>query len=529
MDLTLARSIYERAIAVKKSKNAATAESISNEYLAFQAVNPYLPYVAPFIALNHYGSIIKLLDSEGEKTIDSIINALKPLFLDSNGNDFFIGKIPKDAGLKNFDTIKISKNQETVRHIEKENAERKKNKELSLFLDSILKEAYFSETEWLEFKTNFSIEGYEYLGRIFSSLSNTARLYNLQFAYLIYGIYEPKKEISGTNLNTESKAWQKIEQELRQRFNPSIKYEILEFNYNENPQQHIVIFKIYAASDKPVAYRGESFFRRGDKTVALKDFPNHLNFFSNSKKQTVINNNITIIIQKPQVIFNIKIENSNNNINGSPNTNIGSNNQIDINSKESNIKWLVTLLVPIIALLFGDGIYIKYCSNAETKTIVSSSSTNTLNYSSEATCANHDSNEINSNYPSDSVKATLSDTINRLKKDTLLLVRKDTVIVIQKDTITNNLKNISLINEACVLYHDAKSIYPDGVHIAGDVESLANSFNKFAKKIKSDKIELCSKFDDGLGTLTECGRKILKTVKRELEIYIRNNKINCNQ
>jgi len=539
MDLSIAKSIYEYAKVVKNNKVVSDAERVIEEYSVFQRDNPSLPYIAPFCGLDHTGPIIKILTHHGEDKINAIIDALEPLIPKLNDDEYLIGKATIRSGaLKGPVTIKIPKNQESVRQIEKQNEERNKTKELSLFLDSILKEANFRETEWLEFKTNYSRIESERLGRILSGLSNTASVKNVQYAYLIYGINEPKREISGTNFNTESNAWKNIELELRQSFNPSIKYEILEFNYNENPQQHIVIFKIYAAGGEPVAYCGVPFFRKDDKTIPLKDYPDLLKNISNSASQQPIDNNIIVIIQQPKFIFNINSgnttidsnnTNSNNNIDNSPNTNIGSNNQIEVNSKESNIKWLVTFLVSIMALLFGDGIYIKYCSNTETKTIVSSSSTDALNYSSEATYANHDSNEINSNHPTDSVKGILSDTINHLKKDTLLLVRKDTVIVIQKDTTINNLKNISLINEACVLYHDAKSIYPDGVHIAGDVESLANSFNKFAKKIKNDKIELCNTFDDGIGTLTECGRKILKTVKRELEIYIRNNQINCNQ
>ena len=85
MDLSIARSIYERAKAVKRSKNAADAEIVSNEYQAFQIANPYLPYVAPYVALNHYGSKIKILSSDDEVIIDAIIAALRPLFLDSNG------------------------------------------------------------------------------------------------------------------------------------------------------------------------------------------------------------------------------------------------------------------------------------------------------------------------------------------------------------------------------------------------------------------------------------------------------------
>ena len=525
MDLSKAKSIYNRAIAVKISRNTAEAEAVSSEYLAFQKENPDLPRVE-FIPFNYDGSIIQPSSPKWADPINRIIKALEPYVCKPNDDEFYTAEIPEDIGLlKGPFTMEISRNQESVRRIEKKNLEIKRTLELSQFLDSILKEAKFMETEWLEFKTIFLRDRYDYLGRIFSSLSNTARLYNLRYAYLIYGINELKREISGTNFNTSSNTWQVIEQELHQRFTPSIKFEILEFNYNDDPQKHIVVFRIHAASDSPITYCGQSFIRHGDRTVPLNNFPNYQNVFLNSTQQTVVNNNITIIIQNPQIIFNINAGNtninsnnnvnSNNNIDDSPNTNIGSNNQTttlkesDYNSNKLDIKWIIGIIIAIIAIPFS-GFAVKSC-NSDEKNMAANSATignqnNQLNQHSQIIINGNNNTITNSN----NAKTVNNQTYNS-----------------SVETSTQSIVSDSTMNELCLLYSRAIAI-KTGKFQAGILTALMDDFNTFARKYTLDEVKPCIKIDAGAGRINKCGVDRLEKIKHRLNVFKMNHKINCN-
>lgn len=523
MDLSIARSIYERAKAVKRSKNAADAEIVSNEYQAFQIANPYLPYVAPYVALNHYGSKIKILSSDDEVIIDAIIAALRPLFLDSNGNDFFIGKLHKDVGcLKAPITMKILKNQESVRCIEKQYLEKTKTKELSLFLDSILKEAKFMETEWLEFKTILLKDRYDYLGKIFSSLSNTARLYNLQYAYLIYGINEPKREISGTNFSTSSNIWQVIEQELHQRFTPSIKFEILEFNYNDDSQKHIVIFRIHAASDTPISYCGNVFVRKGDSTVLVGKKAHFTTIKTDSSPQhSALDNSESEIIQKTPFFLELKISAG-----------------ITIDLKVMSDKRPLLILVALVVITIG---FIKKCYIDEKNVDAISVSVNLQNKSSEQgkqiynVIYGDNNNIFNSNGDGNKQVAEKKIDNNNAGGDSDVenpTIAQSSSSVQEESSSSMIKKRIKLDLDdrrtVCTLYEGADTIVIHSMYAAGLLNSLIADYNDFAVdnglKTYENNYE---KYDNGGGSINNYGVSIHSSIKRTLKNIIDSNKMKC--
>ena len=486
MDISLAKSIYKRAIATKNNKSATEAEKVSNYYTAFQIENPNLPYVAPFYALNYSGNKIELLDSEGENTINNIIDALQPFVPKFNEDEYITAKVTMISGaFKEPIVIKFHD-----------------NKKLSSLLDTFLKDTNFRETEWIEFKTNFFEQGIDYIGRIFSGLSNAACLKGVQYAYLIYGVNELKKEISGTKFVAKSKVWQIIEKQLHKNFAPSLNFEIIEFDYNNNPQQHIIIFKIQAANVKPIAYCGKSFIRQRDKTIPLEDFPNLLKILSSPKQQPIINNSITIIRQIPQSFTKIDSKRENPEPQSSKKIE-----NTDNKSKELDIKWIITIIVAILSIPFS-GFAIRSCGEDE-------------GISSPLNIQNNHSDQLqqiiingNNNTISNSNNSQINNN-NQLKKSSV-------------ESASQNSVSDSAINELCLLHNRANAIKTDHFHTAGLLTALMDDFNAFARKNYLNEVKPCEKINKEADRINKCGVDRLEKIKHRLNVFKMNHKINCN-
>lgn len=188
------------------------------------------------------------------------------------------------------------------------------SQELTSFLDSILERAESrgsaGETEWLEFKTNIGESHtsitYERLGDYLSGLANAACIKDVAYAYLILGIEDSTWKICGTNLKMESAIWKKQNYELwlRRGLNPSLSFVVEEFDYNDNPEQHIVIFTIPAASGVPIAFYGKELIRIGSNLTNLKEYPDYLRKIFNSETDWSANivENATIDDLDPEAI-----------------------------------------------------------------------------------------------------------------------------------------------------------------------------------------------------------------------------------
>ena len=77
------------------------------------------------------------------------------------------------------------------------------------------------------------------------------------------------------------------------------------------------------------------------------------------------------------------------------------------------------------------------------------------------------------------------------------------------------------------MYNDAKSINPESSHVVGNLESVMERYNKFVTVGAVDSVKNCAPLGEKAGFLTECGRKILKSIKGNLNVYVQNNKLNC--
>lgn len=522
MDLSKAKSIYEYAKNVKNNKVPSDVERVIEQYSAFRNDNPNLPFIAPFCRLDHTGPLIKLLTHHGEDKIDAIIKALEPFIPKFCDDEFLVGKATIHSGvLEGPVTIKTHKDQEPIRRLEKQALERKRTQELSLFLDSILKEAKFMETEWLEFKTILLKDRYDYLGKIFSSLSNTARLYNLQYAYLIYGINEPKREISGTNFSTSSNIWQVIEQELHQRFTPSIKFEILEFNYNDDSQKHIVIFRIHAASDTPISYCGNVFVRKGDSTVLVGKKAHFTTIKTDSSPQhSALDNSESEIIQKTPFFLELKISAG-----------------ITIDLKVMSDKRPLLILVALVVITIG---FIKKCYIDEKNVDAISVSVNLQNKSSEQgkqiynVIYGDNNNIFNSNGDGNKQVAEKKIDNNNAGGDSDVenpTIAQSSSSVQEESSSSMIKKRIKLDLDdrrtVCTLYEGADTIVIHSMYAAGLLNSLIADYNDFAVdnglKTYENNYE---KYDNG-GAINNYGVSIHSSIKRTLKNIIDSNKMKC--
>ncbi|MCX6731074.1 MAG: putative DNA binding domain-containing protein [Candidatus Roizmanbacteria bacterium] len=126
------------------------------------------------------------------------------------------------------------------------------------------------ENEIVEFKVNNSDP--ENTGKIISALANSACLSDQSCAYLIFGISDEKK-IVGTNFDpkTMKQGNEPLINWWNQRLNPKVEFEIYPLNYSQDVT--LYIFRIQAATNRPVAFSNINYIRIGQQNRKLMDYP----------------------------------------------------------------------------------------------------------------------------------------------------------------------------------------------------------------------------------------------------------------
>ncbi len=126
------------------------------------------------------------------------------------------------------------------------------------------------ETEWVEFKHNFHSE--DEIGQRLSALSNSAALLNEPFGYLVFGIEDETHSILGTTFKAKhyKKGNEELEMWLLNRLNPRIDIECFEFDYED---KHISMYRIPAATERPVTFLHTAYIRIGTLTKPLIGYP----------------------------------------------------------------------------------------------------------------------------------------------------------------------------------------------------------------------------------------------------------------
>ena len=129
------------------------------------------------------------------------------------------------------------------------------------FQDSIIEFTNLpKETEWIEFKHN-DIDPIK-IGEYISALSNSGALIGEPFVYIIWGIEDKTHKIIGTKFKPKDKKYgnEELENWLLRNLEPRIDFSIQEGNvYGKT----IVLFKIQAAFERPVRFKGMEFIRIG--------------------------------------------------------------------------------------------------------------------------------------------------------------------------------------------------------------------------------------------------------------------------
>lgn len=135
-------------------------------------------------------------------------------------------------------------------------------------IDSLI--AFPRETEWLEFKHNYSTD--EEIGERISALANGACLKHKGHGYLVFGVKDENHEVAGTtfSLLDAKKGNEELQHWLLQRMDPRILFEIYE---NTCDGKKIVLIKIPAACGRPVKFMHTGYVRVGSITRKLNEFP----------------------------------------------------------------------------------------------------------------------------------------------------------------------------------------------------------------------------------------------------------------
>lgn len=129
------------------------------------------------------------------------------------------------------------------------------------------------ETEWVEFKHNFHSE--DEIGQRLSALSNSASLLNKPFGYLVFGVEDETQDIIGTTFRAKhhKKGNEELEMWLLNRLNPRIDIECFEFDYNDDKKRQISMYRVPAATDRPVTFLHSAYIRVGSLTKQLIGYP----------------------------------------------------------------------------------------------------------------------------------------------------------------------------------------------------------------------------------------------------------------
>lgn len=126
------------------------------------------------------------------------------------------------------------------------------------------------ETEWVEFKHNFHSP--EEIGERISAIANSAALLNEPFGYIVFGVEDETHQVIGTTFKAKQhkKGGEELEMWLLNRLNPRIDIECYEFEMDE---MHISMYKIPAATDRPVTFLNVAYVRVGSLTKKLLNYP----------------------------------------------------------------------------------------------------------------------------------------------------------------------------------------------------------------------------------------------------------------
>ena len=130
-----------------------------------------------------------------------------------------------------------------------------------------------AETSWVEFKENNADP--QVIGKLISALSNSARLADQNFAYVLWGLRDADHGVAGTTFEPTSQMQQgqPFELWLAQRLQPGTAFAFKPIDYQG---KKLVLLEIPAAVTSPVEFERTAYIRIGSATPRLSDHPERL-------------------------------------------------------------------------------------------------------------------------------------------------------------------------------------------------------------------------------------------------------------
>lgn len=127
-----------------------------------------------------------------------------------------------------------------------------------------------AETPWLEFKIDNTDP--DLIGKLCSALANSARLFEEDTAYILWGIKNDTHDVVGTHFDPDIKKanGQELAFWLAKQLQPGVPFR---FRSVAHPGGRVVILEIPAATAAPVAFKNISYIRIGSATPKLTDHP----------------------------------------------------------------------------------------------------------------------------------------------------------------------------------------------------------------------------------------------------------------
>lgn len=146
---------------------------------------------------------------------------------------------------------------------------------------------YEVETEWFEFKENFSDP--DKIGEYISALSNAAAYHRKDFAYMVWGIHDLTHEITGTTFNYRKNVkGEPLEHYLARLINPDIAFSFHEIFIKD---KRIIMLEIPKSKNTPTSFKEVRYLRIGSSKVLLSKYPDReakLFEILSDKKNTII-------------------------------------------------------------------------------------------------------------------------------------------------------------------------------------------------------------------------------------------------
>lgn len=124
------------------------------------------------------------------------------------------------------------------------------------------------ENEVVEFKQAGNDYDTDRIGEYFSALSNEANLRSTERAWLVFGVNNKNRAVTGSDYRMDTERLQSLKHQIAQATEPSIS--LREIHVLHHPQGRVVLFEIPPAPRGiPIAWKGHYYTRAGESRTSL--------------------------------------------------------------------------------------------------------------------------------------------------------------------------------------------------------------------------------------------------------------------